>query len=327
VHAAFADDALVGVLTLVEVGGGGLGSRRGIAGPPRDHHTRSGDALLEPAVAPMALRALLDSVAAHEPPLFALALRGVRDRSPTNAALAAGSAFGALLAHADERGSFVAVEGELAAFRARLSDNFRRNVRKAGNRIAKEKGTTYRWDAGPAADSSGLDAFLAVEASGWKGRAGTAIVQDAALARFYRTLIPRLARVGWLEWHRLEIDGRTAAIHFATRLGRSLVLLKIAYDESFARLGPGNLLFDRLVEREFEVRTVDEIGCLTDMAWHRNWELPRSSYVDYTLYPRRPLPLLAGYFPARAKAALKRVPWIRAWADRRSGAKPDGHDA
>ncbi len=327
VHAAFAGDALVGVLPVVETSGGGLRSRRPIVGPPRDDHTRSGDALVEPAIAPMAMRALLESVEAHEPPFFALTLRGVRDRSPTVAALVDGPAFGVLLETTDERGSYVPVDGDLAAFRARLSDNFRRNVRKAGNRLAKAPGTNYRMDFGPAADSAGLDAFLTVEASGWKGRAGTAISQSPALIRFYRTLIPRLARLGWLEWHHLEIDGRPAAVHFATRLGRSLVLLKIAYDESFARLGPGNLLFDHVVEREFAARTVDEINCMTDMAWHRNWELPRSVYTDFTIYPSRPGPLLAGALPARMKAALKRVPWLQALVDRRAHARAPGDGA
>lgn len=327
VHAAFAGDELVGVLPLVGVRGGGPGVRRAIVGPPRDDHTRSGDALLEPAVAPMALRALLDSVATEEPGCFALSLRGVRDRSPTIAALIGRQPFGVVVSRPDERGSYVAVERGLADFRAGLSDNFRRNVRKASNRLAKSPGTNFRWDVGPAADSTGLEAFLAVEASGWKGRAGSAISLDPVLSRFYRTLTPRLARLGWLEWHRLEIEGRTAAIHFATRLGRSLVLIKIAYDEAFARLGPGNLLFDRVVEREFEARTVDEINCMTDMPWHRNWELSRSDYADISLYPRRAFPLVAGVLPARAKAALKRVPLVRAFLDRRHRVRPPGADA
>lgn len=324
VHAAFAGLALVGVLALVRRPHPRLGARAPLCGPPRDHHTRSGDALLHPVFAPLALRALLASVRAREEPCFGLELRGVRDSSPTLAALDEARPFGIVVRTDDERGSYVKVDGDLAGFRAGLSDNFRRNLRKAGNRVAKAPGTRFRRDVGPAADPATLDVFLEVEASGWKGRGGTAIAQDPTLVRFYRALVARLHAAGWLEWHRIELEGRTAAIHLGARLGRSLVLLKIAYDEAFARVGPGNLLFDHVVEAEFAERRVDEINCMTDMPWHRNWEMPRSAYTDVVIHPRRALPLVAGVCPARAKAWLRGIPLVRDLAARRAAAHADG---
>ncbi len=261
---------------------------------------------------------------AREEPCFGLELRGVRDTSPTLAALGEAGPFGVVVRTADESGSYVKVDGDLPAFRAGLSDNFRRNLRKAGNRVAKATGTRFRRDVGPAADPATLDVFLEVEASGWKGRGGTAIAQDPTLVRFYRTLVARLAAAGWLEWHRIELEGKTAAIHLGARLGRSLVLLKIAYDEAFARVGPGNLLFDHVVEAEFAERRVDEINCMTDMPWHRNWEMPRSAYTDVVIHPRRPVPLLAGVVPARTKAWLRGIPFVRELAARRAAARPVG---
>lgn len=322
VHAAFAGLALVGVLALVRRPHPRLGRRAPLVGPPRDDHTRSGDALLHPVFARLALRSLLASVRDREEPYFGLELRGVRDTSPTLAALDEVRAFGSLVRCSDESGSFVRIDGDVAAFRAGLSDNFRRNLRKAGNRVAKAPGTRFRRDTGPAADPATLDVFLDVEASGWKGREGTAIAQSPTLVRFYRALVARLAAAGWLEWHRIELDGRTAAIHLGARLGRSLVLLKIAYDEAFARVGPGSLLFDHVVEAEFAERRVDQVNCMTDMPWHRNWEMPRSTYTDLVIHPRRPLPLLAGMVPARAKAWLRDVPLARAIAARRAPTRP-----
>ena len=77
------------------------------------------------------------------------------------------------------------------------------------------------------------------------------------------------------------------------------------------RFGPGNLLFERLLEREFEAGTVTEVNCMTDMPWHRNWGLPRSAYARIVLFPRRPVPLLTGWVPARLKARARQTPWIR----------------
>ena len=79
----------------------------------------------------------------------------------------------------------------------------------------------------------------------------------------------------------------------------------------FARLGPGNLLFHAVLRREAEAGRVGEVNCTTDMAWHRNWDLPRARHLRATVTPRRPVPLALGWAPAAAKAAAKRVGWLR----------------
>ncbi len=90
--------------------------------------------------------------------------------------------------------------------------------------------------------------------------------------------------------------------------------------------GLSNLLFDHVVEREFEARTVDAIDCLTDMHWHRNWELPQFDYANFTIFRKHCLPLPAAVLPGRTKPALKRVLWIQALACRRARSRPAGED-
>ncbi len=100
-------------------------------------------------------------------------------------------------------------------------------------------------------------------------------------------------------------------MHLGVRTGGALVLLKIAYDERHARLGPGNLLFERVLEREFETGTAVEVNCTTDMAWHRNWALPRSDYARLTCFPAGPASGSLAFLPAALKARAKRVAWLR----------------
>ena len=226
-----------------------------------------------------------------------------------------------LVRQPDERGSYVPVAGTIEEFRAKLSDNFRRNVRKAGNRLEKTPGAAYVFEGGPDAKPEGLDAFLAVEGSGWKGEAGTAIEKDPGLVAFYRALAQNLSALGWLVWNRVEVDGKAIAVHMGVRMGRALVLLKIAYDEAHARLSPGNCLFDKLIERELAAKTVDEVNCLTDMPWHRSWEMPQADFFDLWIYPRRPGALLVGVLPQRAKAVAKKIPFLVALAEKRKAAK------
>src|SRR5438105_8180106 len=214
---------LVGVLPLVRAPHERLGASRPRLRLPRDLHTRSGDAVLAAGREREALLALLAEARRLEPRRFSVDFLGVRDGSPTLSALSAGVPKAAVVDAPDERGSYLPVTGTLDELRARLSDNFRRNLRKAGNRLEREPGVAFRLlsvrDASPAL----LDDFLALEAAGWKGREGTSIASDAGLVAFYRAAVSGLSSRGWLEWHFLDIGGRPAAAHLAVRFGRALV--------------------------------------------------------------------------------------------------------
>lgn len=308
VHAALSGGRVVGVLPLVA-----RPSRLGTTlAAPRGDHTRAGDAVLSPDLPATDLRGLVEAAFASRPDAGALTLAGVRDSSPTLAAVAALEGPFLVVADDDERGSFVTLRGRtMADVRAALHDNFRRNLRKADNRLAREAGVSFHFDEGASADPAALDTFLALEAAGWKGRAGTAIAHDARLLAFYRELVAGFAARRRLEWIWLEIGGRTAAMFLGVRLPRALVLLKIAYDEAFARLGPGNLLFERLLEREIVAGHLDEINCTTDMPWHRLWALSSARYARFHVVPRRLSPIATRYLPWALRARARRIGWVR----------------
>ncbi len=81
--------------------------------------------------------------------------------------------------------------------------------------------------------------FLKIEASGWKGRAGTAARGNAALSRFLQEAILSLARDGKAYGEMLALDGKTIAVTIMFRSGRNAWAWKIAYDEDYARFSPG----------------------------------------------------------------------------------------
>jgi hypothetical protein len=83
------------------------------------------------------------------------------------------------------------------------------------------------------------------------------------------------------------------------------VLPKIAYDEAYAKCGPGNLLFEQTVRSAFERGNIDEINCLTDMPWHRSWRMDQSNYARLWIYPKRPLASLFGALPTWAAQRVK----------------------
>jgi CelD/BcsL family acetyltransferase involved in cellulose biosynthesis len=87
--------------------------------------------------------------------------------------------------------------------------------------------------------TAGLAEFLALEARGWKGRAGTAIESDPAIGRFVGAAMAGLAPEAMARIDRLRLDGRTLAAAITLRQGEAAWFWKIAFDEAYARCSPG----------------------------------------------------------------------------------------
>jgi hypothetical protein len=97
----------------------------------------------------------------------------------------------------------------------------------------------------------------------------------------------------------------------AIRVNRSLVILKICYDEAYSSYSPGTILFGKMLERVFNSGEVDEVNLLTDYAWNQNWQVEKRSYHNLILFPAKPFPLLAGYIPLKMRVGLSQVSSIR----------------
>jgi CelD/BcsL family acetyltransferase involved in cellulose biosynthesis len=90
-----------------------------------------------------------------------------------------------------------------------------------------------------------IDDFFALEAGGWKGRAGTAARDHEDIRRFLQTAVTDLAGQGKAQVARLFLDTRAVAAIIVLRSGATAWCWKIAYDERFARFSPGvQLLLD-----------------------------------------------------------------------------------
>ena len=141
----------------------------------------------------------------------------------------------ALLAPADDRSGYLD--------RA-LGGKRRKELRRQRRRL-RDAGVVMRGSTGePEAVAGALGDFLALEAGGWKGRAGTAARSDADIRGFLEAAITGLAGEGKARIDRLFIDARAIAAIIllrsgATKGGATIWAWKIAYDESFSRASPG----------------------------------------------------------------------------------------
>lgn len=81
--------------------------------------------------------------------------------------------------------------------------------------------------------------FLVLEASGWKGLAGTAAANDPAVRAFMKTAVSALAAEGRARIDRLFLNGRAIAATIALIDDDTAWCWKIAYNEGVAAFSPG----------------------------------------------------------------------------------------
>ncbi len=87
-----------------------------------------------------------------------------------------------------------------------------------------------------------MELFLALEASGWKARRGTAILNDVRDAAFFRCLSRALGRRGQMTLHVLEVGARVASAGIVLSSGDHAWYVKTSHDEALARHSPGAVL-------------------------------------------------------------------------------------
>ena len=139
----------------------------------------------------------------------------------------------ALLAPAGERSHYL----DRAIGKHRLKE-----LRRQWRRLSETGAVLFTTATEPGAVTTAIEDFFALEAGGWKGRAGTAAAQHQDSRAFMQTAMPALAADGKVAIDRIMVDGRTIAATIMLRSGRCAWFWKIAYDENFARFSPGVML-------------------------------------------------------------------------------------
>ena len=191
-----------------------------------------------------------------------------------------------------------------------FSRNFRSNLSKARNKLAQEAGVGFESVSRPGPDMQRCFAeFLEVEASGWKGNAGTgtAIRLHPELLRFYESLIAELAPSGALVINCLRVAGVTIAAQFCVRDEDTLYVLKLAYDERQARLAPGNMLLERVIASGFASGSFRHVSLVGDPPWFKDWRPQEAPVYTIEVYNATPIGLML-LAAKRAKQCLPSMP-------------------
>lgn len=302
---AYDNNELIGILPVVESGS------RFRLGTPFDWHTISVDFLLMPGREIETIGAMIEHLSELYPKWSRLVLHRIPESSPVVAGVKSWPSNSKVLLEFNGKGSYARMLGTFESYYSGLSKNFRKNLKKSLKNIDSLPSINLKTIKGRDITIHDIERFLGLESSGWKGQSGSAIEKSSRLTAFYKAMCHRLADDKILEWHFLQTETGLLAAKMVFRIGDRLTVNKIAYNESFAHYSPGNYLFLKTVENAYKAGDIKEIDCLTDMPWHRNWELDQRDYYDIYIFPRNLSSLLINVLPLKIKLILKKARFAR----------------
>lgn len=122
-----------------------------------------------------------------------------------------------------------------------VSGNLRSQVRRRRRKL-DEAGSVEVRTASPSSFDADFDTFLRLEASGWKGEAGTAIRSNSATERVYREFGRAAIERGWMRLVLLELDGQAIAGDYGCAFAGRNAHMKTGFDEAYSHLSPGFVL-------------------------------------------------------------------------------------
>jgi CelD/BcsL family acetyltransferase involved in cellulose biosynthesis len=114
-----------------------------------------------------------------------------------------------------------------------------KELRRQRNRLAEHGAVRFDAARTPEAVAAAVETFMALEASGWKARRGTALKQDDGDAGFIRRATAGLAKTGQCEIVTLYAGETPVAAAIVLRHQDRAFYFKLGVDERFAKFSPG----------------------------------------------------------------------------------------
>ncbi len=200
-----------------------------------------------------------------------------------------------------------------AYYEAHVRKKKRKEYKRLSSRLAELGEVVTRRLGGADEVNAWCEDFLALERSGWKGQAGSALASQPDTAGFFCDMLAGAFAAGRLDMLRLDLDGKALAmlVNFITPPGS--FSFKIAFDERFARYSPGVLV------------QIENLQMLArdDVAWMDSCAVENHPMIDSLWGGRRSivrvtLPL-AGWRRGMIFRACRAIEDGRAWLRRRTG--------
>ena len=193
---------------------------------------------------------------------------------------------GIFVKRATASSAYVPIESRWDAFTKLMSSRRRYDLRRARRR-AEEKGKITVEIFCPSIEGleTHLERAFHIEAAGWKGEKGSALLTNQKLGHFFRTYSTLACKKGALRLCFLYVDGEAVAMQLGVVHSNRFWVLKIGYDEKWARCSPGIQLTHETIRYAFEngLRSYEFLG--SDEPWLYAWPVDLRNYISTGVYP------------------------------------------
>lgn len=172
-------------------------------------------------------------------------LRGMVLDGPMHAALEAAVACDGrkmAMVHREARAMLSSHLSSATYLEASLSGKKRKELRRQANRLAEDGKVEFERTMDTAGVAAWCEEFLALEARGWKGKAGSALACDDRTQKVFCESLLGAATRNRLERLTLRLNGRPLAMLATFITPPGAFSFKTAFDEDFAKYSPGVLL-------------------------------------------------------------------------------------
>lgn len=139
----------------------------------------------------------------------------------------------------EERALLDARSDAEASLQDALGSKKLKELRRQRNRLADDGEVRFSVSVSPQQTEAALEAFMKLEALGWKGKRGTALGAQEGLSRFIREAVRKLAPQGRFEVATLMRGAEIIAAGLVVRDGTRAYFFKTAYDERLSKCSPG----------------------------------------------------------------------------------------
>jgi CelD/BcsL family acetyltransferase involved in cellulose biosynthesis len=184
--------------------------------------------------------------------------------------------------------------------RSGYSKEFHRTLRRRRRRLTELGEVTYVDHPSPNQVESVLNEGLRLEAAGWKGEKGVAVLNLPTHERWFRSVAEVAEDKGWLRLSSLYLDDRMLAFRYDLHYGDKRYGMISSYDESpDLSFSTGSLLLESVLEQSAE----DAVGTYEfgygSHPWKYDWTSDERQVFD--------LLIIGSGFVGRAVAGVKRL--------------------
>ena len=167
-----------------------------------------------------------------------------------------------------------------------LSRNSRKILRKRKKRLSELDAVSfYTTNTLPELEDA-YQVFLDVEASGWKGREGSAVKLNNRMNSFFKSLMYSFAQSGECEINLMKHGDKTIAVEFVVMVNDTCYALRIGYDETYGEYSPGNMMTDYCIQRYIKNDFAKYFNFCSDEYNNKRWKPKSISVYDYYIFKR-----------------------------------------